>query len=195
MLSSSGGTPQGFADKMANGDTAGNGYQKMLGGYSNDGSGNSNTANNRVVSNLGDGTLGMQKNAPTNAIQGSIGQSNIPSGTSGFIDSGTTVTSGKSVKVVGKDKLDFNATTGTIAVGAVGIGVSIAVANIKSNTDAHIGANATIAAAPGASDTVQVLSGFQENVKGLSFGGTAGGHTRSPGRGSHRQQHAVRACR
>ena len=80
------------------------------------------------------------------------------------------------VEVSGKavEDIDFDVITGAAAAGAVGIGGSIAVANIQSTTDAGIRGSAVVAAGSDAGDDVLVQAKLQENFYGVAFAGAAG---------------------
>ena len=98
----------------------------------------------------------------------------MPAGTSEFIDEDATVKSGGSVDALGKENLGFSSLVGSLAGGGVGLGASIGVATIKSNTDAHIGAGTTVSTGSGPSDTILVNAGLNDNTTGSAFGGQAG---------------------
>jgi hypothetical protein len=165
----------GFADSQVTGGTPTNGYQSMISGtYKDDGSGNPNTSNNRVAANLNQGTSDIQGNAPGDVVGNATSATNVPSGTSAFIDQDAVVKSGGSVSVLAKEKVAFQVTTGAVSGGLVAVGRSVAVATIQSNTDAHIGSRAGVTAGPAVGDTVTVNAALNSNSKGTSFGGSLG---------------------
>jgi hypothetical protein len=220
----------GFADTQSGGGSTEGGFQSIVGnGFKPDNSGNPNTSQNRIASNLsgtaspwmantayaqGDvvegsnnqaymavvnisaandlnptsdithtqwqpttltnATSSIDSAAPQNDVSGAIAKTSVPAGTSAFIDANATVTSGGSVSVLGKEKLGYSALAGSFAVGGVGLGASIGIATIKSNTDAGIRAGATVSAGPRASNTIHVNAALNDTTTGSAFGGQAG---------------------
>src|SRR5207248_10487598 len=61
------------------------------------------------------------------------------------------------------------------AVGAVGIGGSVAVVNIGSKAEAYIDHNATVIAGADADDRVSVEASLVTDIEGRAWGGQAGG--------------------
>ena len=193
--SMSSGSVAGFSDTQAGGGVSKGGYQSILSGYKTQGS-NPNTNNNRMVSQLNTSTGTIQSNAPNNPVSGAISKTSVPAGTSAFIDQGATVTSGGSVWILGKEKLGYTALIGSLAGGGVGLGASIGIATVKSNTDAHVGAGATVTAGSGSNDVVVVNAALNGNSTGKAFGGqVACSRPWCPGDRHQRQQHPERACR
>ena len=123
---------------------------------------------------LSNATSNIQSSSPNDAVSGAIGKTSVPAGTSAFIDQNATVAGGGSVSVLGKENLGYTSLVGSLAAGGVGLGASVGVATIKSNTDAHIGSNATVSAGSGAGNTILVNAALGDNVTGKAYGGQAG---------------------
>ncbi len=138
-LSTSGGTPQGEADSSASGSQTNGGYTSILSGFTNGGSA-SNSPSGRVASqtNSADTTIGS--NAPNGVVSGAVTDKSSQMGTTAYTDQNATAAAGGSVGVRAKENVTFNGIVGDASGGGLALGASIAIINIKSNTDAHIGA-------------------------------------------------------
>src|SRR5206468_3384376 len=79
----------------------------------------------------------------------------VATGTTAYMGNGAVVTVGDSVGVRAKEVIELNSFAGSAAIGAVGIGGSVAIVNIGSQVDAYIG-SATITAGADAGDDVTV---------------------------------------
>ncbi|UCD79969.1 MAG: LEPR-XLL domain-containing protein, partial [Desulfobacterales bacterium] len=95
-------------------------------------------------------------------------------GTVAYVGNGAVVTAGDDVSLRAKEDIDFYVVTGSISGGVVGIGGSVAIANIQSSTAAYIGAAATVSAGPDLSDDILVHARLHDAVEGLAFAGQAG---------------------
>jgi hypothetical protein len=99
----------------------------------------------------------------------------VPTGTVAFIGSGAMISAGDSVVVHAEENIDFDVLAGSVAVGGAGIGGSVAVANLRSNTDAHIAGGAMVSAGPDLGDDLLVSAHLKETAAGRAFAGRAGG--------------------
>jgi hypothetical protein len=94
-----------------------------------------------------------------------------PTGTVAFIGSSVSVSAGADVNVRAKSEVSYTGIVGGLAAGAVGIGGSVAIANIQGNTQAYIDANSTVSAG----GTVAVDADLvKDTSNGTAFAGTAG---------------------
>ena len=91
-------------------------------------------------------------------------------GNSASIGTGAIVVSGGDVDVNARGSLTYNSTTGAAAVGALGLGAGIGIANFTVNNQASIGSNAEITA----DGDLLVHASLTETAKGLAFAGTGG---------------------
>jgi hypothetical protein len=112
------------------------------------------------------------------------------SGTTAYIGNGAVITVGDSVGVTAKEVIELDSFAGSAAVGAVGIGGSVAVVNIGSKVEAYIG-SATITAGSGTTDNVTVSADLVTDVTGKAWGGQAGGGGLGGGEGGGLQEDQV----
>ena len=96
------------------------------------------------------------------------------SGTTAFISHDVTVTAGDDIGVRARDDLQFDALTGSAAIGFVGIGAAVAVANTYSNVEAYIDSNAIVRAGPDQGDDLLVLSELNSSMSGKAYAGAGG---------------------
>ena len=115
--------------------------------------------------------------APSGEVSGATGSTDVPPGTAAFIGADATVNAGGSVGVRASDDLQFDVIAGSAAVGAGGIGASIAVANLRSNVDAHVASGATVNAGGAPGDDIVVSASLTESATGRAYAGQAGGVT------------------
>src|SRR6185503_15513355 len=102
----------------------------------------------------------------------SLATAPVAPGTVAFIDG--NIEAGDSVRIRANDKLKVLDLAGAVAGGFVGIGVAVAILNVESNTEARIGAGASIKAGADGSDVVLVNADMDEDVTGISFAGAGG---------------------
>ena len=170
------GAPAGDADTTASGNDVGAhdgtdggpGYKSITSGTSNGGS----NPTDAKISNAGSGAnTKIAAKAPGGSlVTGAIANSAVPLGTSAYI--GGTVVAGGGVHVRAKDNLVLNGIAGAASAGLVGIGGSVLVANVQTNTDAGIVGTASITAGPSGDITVETIYG--ETIDPLAFAGTVG---------------------
>ncbi len=115
--------------------------------------------------------------APSGEVSGATGSTDVPPGNAAFIGADATVNAGGSVGVRASDDLQFDVIAGSAAVGAGGIGASIAVANLRSNVDAHVASGATVNAGGAPGDDIVVSASLTESATGRAYAGQAGGVT------------------
>src|SRR5690606_11005394 len=84
----------------------------------------------------------------------------LPAGTAAFIGQDATITAGRHVDLDARETASFDMLTGALAVGAVGLGAGVGVANVQNDTQAFIdqGARITAGAAGDVTVTAQLLS-------------------------------------
>jgi len=119
----------------------------------------------------------VQDAAPSGEVGGATGSTAVPPGTAAFIGAGATVASDGSVGVRASDDLQFDVIAGSVAAGAGGIGGSVAVANLRSNTDAHIASGATVSVGGALGDDIVVSATLTEAATGRAYAGQVGGAT------------------
>ncbi len=91
-------------------------------------------------------------------------------GNSASIGTGAIVVSGGDVAVNARGTLTYDSTTGAAAVGALGLGAGIGIANFTLNNQASIGSSAEITA----DGDVLVHASLTETANGLAFAGAGG---------------------
>jgi hypothetical protein len=91
-------------------------------------------------------------------------------GNSASIGTGAIVVSGRDVAVNARGTLTYDSTTGAAAVGALGLGAGIGIANFTLNNQASIGSSAEITA----DGDVLVHASLSETANGLAFAGAGG---------------------
>ena len=88
--------------------------------------------------------------------------------------SATDSLAGGSVRVRANDRLDNFGIVGAVAGGVAGIGVSVFVLNITSNTDAGISGSSVITAGPGGTNVVSTHAEMIENTTAIGVAGGGG---------------------
>jgi hypothetical protein len=101
---------------------------------------------------------------------GAVTSGPAATGNSASIGSGAKVFAGGDVSVNSRGTMNFGQTTGAVAVGLVGLGAGIGIANFNLNNQASIGANAEITAG----DDLKVRATLNETANGLAFAGSGG---------------------
>ena len=164
------------ADKAAAGDDYDNGnpddhkdgFKKIIASLGKGPAGDKTSQ--RIKSSTAGANATIAANAPAGgSIKGSITSTPAPAGTVARIDAGARIVAGASVNVLSREKLDFLAVVGSVSAGFVAIGASIHVVNLRSRTDASIGANASVSAG----GDINVDARLDERSHGIGF--TAGG--------------------
>jgi hypothetical protein len=112
----------------------------------------------------------LNQDVPDGAADAAINANAEPTGTTASIGIGATVTAGADVRVAAEDDVTFNGITGGVAVGVVGIGGSVTIANINNTVQATIDENAAIAAG----DDVVVTSTLNSDIDGDAYAGQVG---------------------
>ena len=97
-----------------------------------------------------------------------------PTGTVASIGSGAVVVAGDSIIVHAEEDIEFDVLVGSAAIGAVGIGGSIAIATFESNVEAFVDIYAELTAGTDITDYISIKAIFNENLDGLSFAGQGG---------------------
>ena len=150
----------------ANGDVKGQADREARGGALGDLLASSNDARVRSTSAR---AQGQRAAVSTDAATGGA----PAGGNTARIGSGARVFSGRDTSVQARGALDFKSTTGAAAVGALGLGAGIGIANFRLDQQASIGASAEITA--GGDLRVQAsLQQAEQGVRALAFAGTGG---------------------
>jgi hypothetical protein len=166
--SGNGATTGGYADQ----DASAQAITSQLGGYQ--GQDDSSTQVMNAVRNAG---TTVQQTTPKNATSSALGASVTPEGTSASVRSSAMVSAGRNVQVSANDLVELNLVAGSGALGAVGVGGSVVVAHIASDTNAYLDSGATVAAG----GNVLVLAGFRETGSNPSVGLTGEAYAGSGG--------------
>ena len=98
-----------------------------------------------------------------------VSSKNQPAGTVAYIASDVTVASGGSTNVQAKSEVSYSGTVGALEAGAVGLGASIDIVNVRGTTEAYINTGSTITAGGNVTVGAQLVG---DNVNGLAFAGT-----------------------
>jgi hypothetical protein len=115
----------------------------------------------------------ITEGAPDGEVGGATSSAQVPNGTSAYVASNATIIAGGDVAIHSADYINYVGQTGSVAVGAVGIGGSVTIANIQSHTDAHIGSGAIVLGG-GIANAIVVEAFLVEHVAGAAFAGQAG---------------------
>ncbi|HSG99026.1 MAG TPA: hypothetical protein VLB27_03190, partial [candidate division Zixibacteria bacterium] len=119
----------------------------------------------------------IDDSAPSGAVTDATASTVVPAGTTAFIAQNALVSAGDDIAIRALEDIDFGVVAGSAAVGAAGIGGSVAVANLRSNTDAHIGMGAIVSAGPDLGDDILVSAQLDETANGFAFAGQLGAVT------------------
>lgn len=158
LKSDDGDTVGSYADAQAtDGSIAGS----FLSGYSD----------SRIQSASADAAAARSGTAVSGRFTATEAQT-LPAGNAAFIGNGTTVSAGRHVDVDARETVNFDMLTGALAIGAVGLGAGVGVANFRNDNRAYIGSDATITA--GAAGNVTVSAQLNENLGALGIAGTGG---------------------
>ncbi len=135
-------------------------------------SNNGAASNTQFISgNVGSAQSGVNNSVTGDPIDSAINSTSVPAGTVAFIGSSVSVTAGGNVNVRAKSEVAYTAIVGGLAVGAVGVGGSVAIANIEGNTQAYIDTGSTVSAVGNIAVDAELVS---DNATGTAFAGTAG---------------------
>jgi hypothetical protein len=108
--------------------------------------------------------------SPSGLAAGAVNATVTPSGTSATVGTGTLLQAGGNVSVLTSDSVAIDATTGSIAVGAAGIGAGVTYVTVGGQSLATIGDNATLIGT-----NVKVSAGYGGDADARAYGGGAGG--------------------
>ena len=162
--------PNHSADSEADGQVGGGSgsYQSILSGTTK-GGGNStaNATNSRISGHTSDANSSISTNAPTGSPTHTALTTTLPAGTSAKIDGNVHAVN---VTVNARDNTALSGIVGSAAGGAVGVGASVVIGNIDSETDASLGGNANVTA----TGNVVVYANLTENSNMVAFAGAGG---------------------
>jgi trimeric autotransporter adhesin len=94
----------------------------------------------------------------------------VLNGTSAYIGIGAVVNADGNIDVTATERITLNQGIGNIAVGAVGVGGSVAIANINGNTQAFIANGATV----NAGGNLNITADFTDNLTSIVGAGQGG---------------------
>ena len=176
----SGGNPNAkdFAGDQSSGNDSNNGYTDVAKGFSTDhksGATDPNTPDNTqlIGQNMAAATTKLKGASPAGKLSAGLSGGG-KAGTTAYISHDTEVTAGDDVGVRARDALHFEALAGNAAIGFVGIGAGVVVANSYSNVEAYIDSNAIVRAGPDRGDDLLVLSELNSSMNGNAYGGAGG---------------------
>ncbi|MEX0958007.1 MAG: LEPR-XLL domain-containing protein [Burkholderiales bacterium] len=134
-----------------------------------------------LVSQLGDvvGTADgeVEQSAPADPASAATGETEVTSGTTAFIGENARVQAGDDISLRAREDIDFDAIAGSVAVGAAGIGGSVVVANLRSNTDAHVAGGSVLTAGADADDELLISAHLDESASARAYAGQVGAAT------------------
>src|SRR6266849_4521046 len=130
------------------------------------------STNGRISDDTAGSKSAIGSHAPGTTVASSALHTTVPAGTSAQLNG--TIHAGHSVSVIAGDNLSVTALAGAVAGGLVGIGAAIEILNVKSATEAKVGAGTQITAGNGGGDNVTVHAGMDETVNAIAFTGTGG---------------------
>ncbi len=131
-------------------------------------SGGETATNSRLAANIAPANSALSAASPGGSAA-SGGISSVPNGgTTATIDA--TVVAGGNVLVLADDTLDVFGIAGSLAGGLVGVGASILILNIDSNTDAGVGPSGAITA----NGSVTIRAEMDEETTSIAFTGAGG---------------------
>lgn len=176
--SSAGSDNDEVGDTTANADSMSGSFSTILGNYGS--STPLGTFASSAASSISSGvpTSGSFYTSATSAV---IDPNT--SGTTAFIADNAVVNAGGSVAVRALEQVYVDILAGSGAVGAVGIGGSVVVLNIRSDTDAYLGSDsdsdnddtgAQVSAGSDSSDNILIEAGLNSDVEVFAFAGAAG---------------------
>jgi len=132
-------------------------------------SGSDSVINDRVSGLLGQAETQLNDAAPVDNLSESALSDSVDQGTVATVRG--TIQAGNNVNVIADESLDLFGIAGSIAAGAVGVGISVTVLTVDSSVDAGVESTASIG---GTAGTVTVAANHYEKVRQIGFGGTAG---------------------
>ncbi|HQZ02069.1 MAG TPA: leukotoxin LktA family filamentous adhesin [Thauera sp.] len=96
----------------------------------------------------------------------------LPAGTAAFIGQRAQIDSGGNIDVDARERVTFDMRNGGIAIGAVGLGAGVGVANFRNDTTASVGEGSMLRTT--SDGVVSVSANLNENLDSLGFAGTGG---------------------
>ena len=180
-LSGNGATTGGYADQDASASAI---TQPMLNSYQTQNPNNANDPNTLIQTTVNSNATAAQGGGQSASQTSSDLSANLPTptGTSASIRGSATVSAGRTVQVLANARADLNLVAGEGALGLVGVGGSVVVAHISSQTNAYVDPSATVAAATSDptgnvivnANFVEAGLGNDDTVEGKSYGGAGG---------------------
>ena len=116
------------------------------------------------------GSLAAAGSANGGVVTGAMQPVLTRAGTSAEIGNNVHITAGNAFRMRADENVGFNSYAGAIAGGFVGVGASITIANVGSQTNASIGDNAIVSAG----GDISLASHLKEKSVAFAFGGSGG---------------------
>lgn len=154
-------TDDGDAGSYADGQATDGSIGDVLGGYDDE--------------HIGDASQRVHAERSTTATSSRFTASEnraLPAGTAAFIGQRARIDSGGNIDVDARERVTFDMRNGGIAIGAVGLGAGVGVANFRNDTTAHVGEGSVLRTA--GDGVVSVSATLNENLDSLGFAGTGG---------------------
>ncbi|MBM4050412.1 MAG: hypothetical protein FJ279_35400, partial [Planctomycetes bacterium] len=127
-----------------------------------------------VGTKVGDAKTSVGQDSPAGKTNTAIESTEVPTGTAAFIGQDTVVAAGDDVNVRAKAQIKLNSATGSVALGAVGIGGAVTVATIRGHVQAYLDERADVKAGADEGDDVLVTAELTDALKGRAGAGEAG---------------------
>ena len=145
------------------------GASSLIGSLTNP-SNNGATGNTQFISgNVGSAQSGVTGSISGDPVTTAVNSQAVPQGTVAFIGSNVTVTADGSVNVQARSLVSYTGIAGGLQAGIVGLGASVAIANIQGNTQSYIDTGSTITAGGNVTVGAQIVS---DHSSGTAFAGT-----------------------
>ncbi|HRO37696.1 DUF4097 family beta strand repeat-containing protein [Thauera sp.] len=96
----------------------------------------------------------------------------LPAGTAAFVGEDADLEAGRNIDLDARTDVEFDALDGALAIGAIGLGAGVGVADFDNDTLAFVGRGSTLRA--GAAGSVTLTAALDEDVDMTAFAGTGG---------------------
>ncbi|MHB8787319.1 MAG: leukotoxin LktA family filamentous adhesin [Thauera sp.] len=96
----------------------------------------------------------------------------LPAGTAAFVGEDADLEAGRDIDLDARTDVEFDALNGALAIGAIGLGAGVGVADFDNDTLAFVGRGSTLRA--GAAGSVTLTAALDEDVDMTAFAGTGG---------------------
>ena len=96
----------------------------------------------------------------------------LPAGTAAFVGENADLEAGRDIDLDARTDVEFDALDGALAIGAIGLGAGVGVADFDNDTLASVGRGSTLRA--GTAGSVSLTAALDEDVDVTAFAGTGG---------------------